>query len=140
MEPGPGTPLFLFDGDCGFCRRWVGRWRRSVGPRADFRPFQEARPPAISEEEARRAAWLVMPDGAAYSGAEAVFRLLALRPGGGGLWWLYRFVPGFAPVADAAYRQVARHRVLASKVTRAVAGAVEEPPGYALARRAFLAL
>ena len=139
-EPRPPRPLLLFDGDCGFCRRWVARWRRSVGEAADFSPAQEAQVGWLSAEDTGRSVWLLAPDGSAYGGAEAVLRLLALRPGGGGLLALYRFLPGFALLADAAYGWVARHRVLASKVSRALAGAVEEPPAFALARRVFLAL
>jgi hypothetical protein len=26
-------PLFIFDGDCGFCRMWVEYWRRLTGDR-----------------------------------------------------------------------------------------------------------
>lgn len=126
-------PVLLFDGDCGFCRRWVERWRRRVGEAAELRPFPDG-------EADRSSVRLVMPDGGELRGAEAVFRLLALASGGGGLWWCYRRIPLFAPVSEAIYGWVARHRVLASRLTRALAGSEVELPSFHLARRVFLAM
>ncbi|MCZ6572672.1 MAG: dual specificity protein phosphatase family protein, partial [Planctomycetota bacterium] len=34
-------PLLVFDGDCGFCRRWVERWKRETGDRVAYTPYQE---------------------------------------------------------------------------------------------------
>jgi len=34
----PARPLVVFDGDCGFCRYWLARWRRVVGDRFDAEP------------------------------------------------------------------------------------------------------
>ena len=37
----PERPLAIFDGDCGFCRAWIGRWKAMTGPRVDYAPSQE---------------------------------------------------------------------------------------------------
>src|SRR6266508_2798269 len=52
----PEKPLLLFDGDCGFCKRWVERWKSLTGHRVDFAPSQEAGPrfPEIAAAEFRR--------------------------------------------------------------------------------------
>jgi len=34
-------PLMAFDGDCGFCRNWVARWRRRTGDGIDYVPYQQ---------------------------------------------------------------------------------------------------
>ena len=82
----------VFDGDCGFCRIWIARWRRgSTG--IDYVPYQEAADwfPAISREAFARAVHLVEPGGKVSRGAEAVFRALALgRPRRRLPLWLYR--------------------------------------------------
>ncbi|HLL53194.1 MAG TPA: lipase maturation factor family protein, partial [Myxococcaceae bacterium] len=138
----PSRPLLIFDGECGFCRRWVERWRARLGDRLDCAPFQEVadRFPSIPKAAFSEALHLVLPDGQVFRGADAVFRALALGPGGGGLHALYRRVPGFAAVTEAGYRFVARHRVLASKVTRALVGPDLAPATYERAPWLFLRL
>src|SRR5580658_6578971 len=77
----PPKPLLIFDGDCGFCRRWVARWQRATGDLVDYLPYQDefiaARFPEIPRADLERAVGFIRPDGAVYSGAEAVFRSLA---------------------------------------------------------------
>jgi predicted DCC family thiol-disulfide oxidoreductase YuxK len=36
----PEKPLLIYDGDCGFCRRWIQRWRAITGERVEFAPYQ----------------------------------------------------------------------------------------------------
>lgn len=104
-------PLLLYDGDCGFCRRWIARWRRLTGDRVDYAPYQEAaaRFPMISLQKFEAAMQLVEPDGHVSSSAEAVFRTLVY---GGKHFplWCYRHLPGFACLSECAYRFIAAHR------------------------------
>ncbi|HET6350391.1 MAG TPA: DCC1-like thiol-disulfide oxidoreductase family protein, partial [Candidatus Krumholzibacteria bacterium] len=100
-------PLMIFDGDCGFCRRWIARWKAFTGDRVEYEPFQSAadRFPEIPREQFARAVHLVEPDGSYSHGAEAVLRALAH----GGRRWplaLYAHVPLVAPVCEAAYAWV----------------------------------
>ncbi|HSS44178.1 MAG TPA: DCC1-like thiol-disulfide oxidoreductase family protein, partial [Thermoanaerobaculia bacterium] len=120
----PKTPLVIFDGDCGFCRFWIGRWKSITGDRVDYAPFQEvaARFPEIPREAFVRAMQLVEPSGEVFEGAHAVFAALAHVPRSGSFLWLYQHLPGFAPLAGLSYRFIARHRVAASTVTRALWG------------------
>ena len=69
-------PVLLYDGDCGFCRRWIERWRRRTGGRVEYVAFQEGagRFPSLPKEALREAVHWVGPDGKTASGAEAVFR------------------------------------------------------------------
>ena len=136
----PGNrPLLVFDGDCGFCRRSVLRWRRLTGERIDHAPSQEVagRFPQIPPERFRDAVILVEPDGTWLEGAAAIFRSLQLA----GRWrWLhaaYRRVPAFARIAEAVYGWVASHRTGVSRLTRLVFGS-GDPPTYYLTRRLFL--
>lgn len=109
----------MYDGDCGFCRRWIGRWRESVKDRAEFAPAREAaaRFPGIAPSFAE-AVHLIEPDGRVTRGAEAVFRLLALVPGRGGWLRAYRTVPGVRALSEALYRLVAGHRPFFDRATR----------------------
>ncbi len=111
-------PLLLYDGECGFCRRWVERWRALTGDRVDYAPYQEVADqfPQIPKERFEQSVQLIEPasridpDGRVSQGAEAVFRTLAVVPGKGWPLWVYQRIPGAAPIAEWAYRFVARHR------------------------------
>ncbi len=77
--------------------------------------------PQISAAEFANAAKMRDADGKIYSGAAAVFRLWTYRSGLGKFWWWsYRCVPLFAPLSEAIYGFVARHRAGLWKVTKIV--------------------
>lgn len=138
----PPKPLLVFDGDCGFCRMWIARWKLLTGEHVDYAPFQEAatRFPEIPIEAFRRAAQLVDVDGEVYGGAEAVFRALAHAPGGRWLHTAYRYVPGFGSASRGAYRFVAGHRPLMTRITRWLWGSSVLPSSFVLSRWLFLRL
>src|SRR5215471_17725689 len=120
----PPRPLLIFDGECGFCRRWIVRWKAATGRAVDYAESQQVAPqfPEIPKEAFARAVQLVLPDGAVLEGAEAVYRSLAEAPRSGWLLGAYRRVPGFASASELAYSLIARHRDVASVVTTALWG------------------
>lgn len=136
------TPLLVYDGECGFCRLWIERWRVATGDRVDYAPYQEVagRFPEVPRERFAEAVQFREPDGRWSSGAEAVFRALAFAPGRRWPLWLYRRVPGVRPFTEAAYRFVAGHRPALLRVTRGVWGAHLVPPGETLTTWIFLRL
>jgi predicted DCC family thiol-disulfide oxidoreductase YuxK len=145
--PEPGrlpVPLLIWDGECGFCRRSVEHLRAWLGARVAYEPYQSAhvRFSAIPKDAFRAAVHLIEPDGRATRGAEAVFR--ALAHGRARTLALplavYRFVPGFAGLTEWAYRQVAEHRPLASRLLELLVGDLVGPPQFRLTRFVFLRL
>ena len=40
-NPPAERPLMAFDGDCGFCRFWIERWRGATGSKVDYEPYQK---------------------------------------------------------------------------------------------------
>ena len=138
----PDRPLLLFDGDCGFCRLWVARWRATMRDQVDFAPAQQeaARFPQVTEEAWKHSVQLVTPEGVVYSGAEAVLRTLAYVPQHRWMLWVYSHLPGARPVSKAAYRLVAGHREFFSKLTQLACGRDPEPSSYVLSRWVFLRL
>jgi lipase maturation factor 1 len=106
-------PILIYDGNCGFCKRWTERVRRKTGEKITFAPYQEAAQqfPRIPREEFERAVQLIFPDGIVKSGAEAIFAALALTSF---FWkviaWKYTYIPGFAAVSEWVYRHVAKRR------------------------------
>jgi predicted DCC family thiol-disulfide oxidoreductase YuxK len=115
----PPHPVMVYDGDCGFCVRWIQRWQRLTPGQVDYLAAQDARVaaqfPEIAQEHYLRAVHFVAIDGSVYFGAEAVFRSLAV---GGRYQWLlqwYQRSPAFAWLTEAAYRFVGRRRGFFSK-------------------------
>jgi len=137
-----GIPLLAYDGDCGFCAYWVRYWQRLTGASIRYAPYQEiaADYPGVAVEEFARAIQLFEPGGAHYSGADAAFRVLARAPGRGTGLWLYRHLPGFAGLAEAAYTLIAHHREAAYRWSRRLWGPERHPPTYDLVSWLFLRL
>lgn len=109
-------PVLLFDGRCGFCRRWVARlraWDRRGRIETLDGALRRERPelPPISDAAMDRAMQLVLPDGRVVGGGEALREVLRYLPGGPPLRLLLS-LPGIRSVVDAGYAWVAarRHR------------------------------
>jgi predicted DCC family thiol-disulfide oxidoreductase YuxK len=136
----PPKPLMIWDGECHFCKRWIERWREVTAGKVDYVTYQEAanRFAEIPIEQFKRAVAFVEPDGNAFFAAEAVYRSLCYQSSRRWLSWCYDRVPGFAAASELAYKIVARHRGVASTVTRLLWGNDVRPPTYLWARRWFL--
>ena len=131
-------PLLVFDGDCSFCRLWIGYWNKLTGDAVDYAPYQSAaaRFPDVPVDAFKKAVQL-FENGRRYSGAEAVAHLLARVEGWAWARWLYAHIPGLASLAELAYRFVAAHRNAGYKITRALWGSRPEPAAYTLAASLF---
>jgi predicted DCC family thiol-disulfide oxidoreductase YuxK len=142
VASGPGKPLLIFDGDCNFCSLWVRRWEQQTAGQFDTVRAQEAKVaaqfPELSSEQLAAAVHLVEPDGVVYSGAEAVFRALALAPRGRWPLDCYARSAAFAGVSEWFYNLVARHRQFFSWLTRVGWGRELAPPSHWLVRAVFL--
>ena len=70
-------PILIYDGDCGFCRKWIVRWRALTGDQVDFASYQEAasRFPQIPVENFKNAVQLIESESKVSSAAEAVTNL-----------------------------------------------------------------
>ncbi|HKX06702.1 MAG TPA: lipase maturation factor family protein [Stellaceae bacterium] len=141
-ESAAARPLLIYDGECGFCGYWARYWQKLTGERVDYAPYQDvaARVPEISIEEFQRAVQYIAPDGTHARAAEASFLTLSHAPGQGIWLWLYRHLPGFAPVSELAYAFVAAHRPAFYVVSRFLWGRRHEPPRHDLVAFLFLRL
>ena len=138
--PAPPKPVLVFDGDCSFCRLWVGYWQSLTGDRVEYAPYQTAakRFPAVPPTDFQRAVQY-FEGGTRYSGAEAVFHLMAsLRTS---LWnlplWLYLHLPGFAAITEWKYRFIAAHRSAGYRITCHLWGKQVVRPTYNVASWLF---
>src|SRR6478735_9366460 len=116
-------PVLIFDGDCGFCRRWIARWRQLTADRVEYlaseAPETAQRFPENSGHWYKEGVVLMEPGRPPIRCAEAVLRTLQVAPGSYGLgMWFYKNVPGVAWVTELVYGLIARHRGAANALTR----------------------
>ena len=105
--------LMIYDGGCGFCKKWIERWRRITGDSVEYRSSAEigALFPEIPASEFDRAVQLIRLDGSRCSGAEAVLEITAPHNGAVHLLWLaYQRNTPIRGALEATYRFVAAHR------------------------------
>lgn len=104
--------MLIFDGECGFCRIWIERWKKMTGDRIDYRPYQEVASqfPGIPTSEFEKAVHFVDEQGNISRAAEAVFFTLSSHPAGRVALGMYRHLPGFKPLSEFAYSWVAKNR------------------------------
>lgn len=134
-------PVLVFDDSCGFCRKWIERWRDLSGDCVHYLPSSEAASiyPDIPREDFDRAVQLIRPNGSRASGAAAVLEItaphtLTARAG----FALYKRSRAFAGFSEIAYSFVARHRILFSRLTALLWGASAQKPSFAVANGIFL--
>ena len=132
--------MLVYDGDCGFCRRWIARWRSVTADRVAYAPYQEVaeRYPHIPRSEFAKAAQFIDANGHVSGGAEGVLRALSYAPGKRWMLWCYQRIPGVGLVSRQVYGFVAGHRRQLSRVTSWLWGAELRYPTYHLARWWFL--
>lgn len=104
-------PVVVYDGACGFCRKWILRLKRwDRNDRLDLVPLQDDEAPRITGKprgELERAAHVVLPEGGVYAGARA-FRALCRYLPGGVVIRLLLSLPGALWIADHIYDWIAR--------------------------------
>ena len=132
MDDSLDRPIAVFDGECSFCRAWIEYWHKLTGERVLYRSYQEIRPevdqeigrrfPHLFEKDLAASLTLLLPGGEVRKGAHAVFSVLGLVPEKRWMLWLYLHIPGFAVIAELAYRAFGRHRDFCYGATRALWG------------------
>jgi predicted DCC family thiol-disulfide oxidoreductase YuxK len=138
----PSKPLLVFDGECHFCRLWVGRGQQITGDAVDYLPSQHPdiarRFPEIPPASYDRAVQLINVDGRVYSGADAVFRAVATNPLYGWPRAACQKIPALSEFTEGIYNFIANHRPAFSRLTRWLWGLHVECPDHTVTRWFFL--
>lgn len=132
------TPVFVYDGECGFCLRWIALWRELTEGRVEFSPASDKRFPEIPEADCDRSSQFIDTDGKVYTGAEAVFRMFRYAHGKGAWLWAWRHVRGFEQLSEWVYARVAANRSKLSRLNRLLFSA--ELPALRIVRGLLLRL
>jgi predicted DCC family thiol-disulfide oxidoreductase YuxK len=132
----------VYDGDCGFCRRWIRRWEALTGDRVSYVPYQDVIEfyPEIPEDRFRNAVQFIETDGSVTEAAEAVCLCLKYSMVRSLPIWLYRTAPGLMSVMEHSYKWVASNRHLLSRISYVFTGEQHGPSTYLISRAVFLRL
>ena len=133
------NPLVIFDGDCGFCRQWIARWRGDAQGKLDFSPASEVQNRFPEIQDFENAVYLIEQDGTIHRGAGAVVAVLAACGGVGRfLSSVYHGSPRTAALAERAYALIARHRGFSSVVINLIWGGSLQRPSFGVSNAIFL--
>lgn len=115
----PMRPLLIWDGQCGFCKYWVIRWRHLTGHSIRYVPYQRIhqRIDEIPENEFRKAVRLIETDGKIYSGAHAAYRVLHYTHRWNFLLAGYKKYTWFRKASDMGYRFISNNRPALYRLT-----------------------
>ena len=109
--------ILLYDGECGFCRKWVAVVQSAVNGYVQFYPYQDkySEYSYLNESDLRKKVHLI--DGKmVWVGAEAIYKVIALSKRwpwsclGRLILWMYNNVLGFNRLSEWGYGWVASHR------------------------------
>lgn len=110
----PTKPIVVYDGECAFCVRQIGRIRRmDAAAHFDYVPRQEPtlekRFPILAESDFNTGIRLIGTDGSVTVGADAMYEVMRRLPRLRLVAWLYR-VPGIHGLCRALYAWIAANR------------------------------
>ncbi len=137
--PHSSKPVFIYDGDCSFCRMWIDYWKDFSRDAVTYDSFEPGKYLKVPQDDPPKSAYLITGDGEVLSAAAAVFRTLSYA-GKNWPYRLYRHVPAVASLSEFSYRFIARHRNLFYWVTRLLWGKTVRQPTYVRTRWLFLKL
>lgn len=117
LNHNPAQAMMVYDHTCAFCQAAVARWRQQTGTAIRYVALPEAKSRLSAEqcEACTQAIHLFMPNGQTYRGAHAVLMIWQLANLRRWPLWMYEHLPGAAPLAEAAYRFVAKRRLRLSR-------------------------
>lgn len=112
-------PVMIYDGDCGFCQRWILKWQKITRDKIQYAPYQFfvtnkdgkiKEFPNISINDCKKAIQFVLLGGAHCEAAEAVFQAFHFS-GRQKVWlWLYKYFPGFKFLSEGVYKFISSNR------------------------------
>jgi len=123
--PPKDKPVLIWDGNCGFCKFWVTRWKAKTGDALDFKTFQETSQhyKDFPLKEFKKASRLIEPNGNVFSGPDSAYRCYnyaKLKNSPYHKWYTSNKM--FRSLSDKAYNYIAKHRPTMFKITKILFG------------------
>lgn len=120
----PIQPLFIWDGECGFCKYWIIVWKSKTVD-LSYMTFQEVAKefPDIPLKEFKKASRLIETEGSVFSGPDSAYRTFRYFKKPHEHWhrW-YKDSGLFQWISDHGYNFIAKNRPMMMKLTLAFWG------------------
>lgn len=116
----PSTkPLMVYDGNCGFCKYWVIKWKKISGLEVDYKPYQEVATQFkdLKVDHFKEAVRLINTDGSINNGPDAAYITYYNKGKATFLHKWYQEKKWFRGLSDLVYQWVADNRSFMSKVS-----------------------
>ncbi|RFN58606.1 thiol-disulfide oxidoreductase DCC family protein [Marixanthomonas ophiurae] len=118
--PPTSKPVLVWDGECGFCKYWVTRWKSMTNDKIDYITYQEiaSQFQDIPIKEFKKASRLIETDGKVYSGPNSAYRSYTYT--NKSLPWhkWYTNYNWFTQLSDHGYNFIAKHRSFFFNLTK----------------------
>ncbi len=105
--------MMVWDGECGFCKYWITRWKSKTADRIDYKTFQQVAVnyKDIPLKEFKKASRLIETEGDIYSGPDSAFRIFIYFEEKDTRWhrW-YTQYNWFTGLSDHTYNFIAKNR------------------------------
>ena len=122
--PPTEKPILVWDGECGFCKYWVTRWKSLTQDKIDYKTYQEVASQFkdIPVKEFKKASRLIETDGSMFSGPDSAYRSYTYSKKS--LPWhrWYHTYTWFTKLSDHGYNYIAKHRPFFFKLTKLLFG------------------
>ncbi|GEQ87140.1 hypothetical protein ULMS_26480 [Patiriisocius marinistellae] len=117
-------PVLVWDGDCGFCKYWVIRWKLHTGISINYIPYQQIahKFKDIPLKEFKKASRFIDTDGFIYSGPDSAYKTLSFKNGKSHLHNWYHKYKWFTWLSDFGYNTIAKNRSFMFKLSKAFFG------------------
>lgn len=122
--PPKDKPLLVYDGNCGFCKYWIIKWKRLTQNHVTYTPFQKAAKNLadIPEHYFKEAVRFIDLEGNVGNGPEAAYQTLQYKNSYRFLARWYSKYSLFRKISDYGYQWVADHRNFLFRVSRFLFG------------------
>ena len=120
LFPPQDKPILVYDGNCGFCKYWIIKWKRITQGNIGYSPYQKvaAQFSDIPVDYFRQAVRYIDTDGSVGNGPEAAFLTLQFKKRYRFLLNWYRNMAWFRKLSDVVYQWIADNRTFLFKVSR----------------------
>ena len=103
----------VWDGECGFCKYWITRWKSKTNDRIEYQTFQQVAEnyKDIPLKEFKKASRFIETDGSVFSGPDSAYKSLTYFGKEDSRWhrWYAKY-KWFTYLSDHAYNYIAKHR------------------------------
>ncbi|MAP79974.1 MAG: thiol-disulfide oxidoreductase [Aequorivita sp.] len=124
--PPSKKPMMIWDGDCGFCKYWIIRYKSKTEDRVSYKTYQEAAGyfKDIPLKEFQKASRFIDLNGTVYSGPNSIYKTFTYYIQTPSPQWhnLYNASQLFRFISNSGYNFIAKNRSFMFKLTRSFLG------------------